>query len=1024
MTVLTSTRRAMPATAMTGPLQWTRDGVVWALWRVCDPVRYGSRPAKDKEIVRALHQALLRALDGEALLLGVMARIDPVTVVESMLEGIDLSAHRQWALECDATLDQLDDIALGERTYWIAVPLANTGGDRFGEPLRAAQTAIKDAFGMPRGRPDQDLIDRRLQQVQEMTSLIPSVLGARPATVAEQVWVAASAQRRGLVDLEAPPADPATAATDPHLASGCAVPEAILDEGGTSDLRTRRAARLNPLARVFLKVTDLNVADFAGSELAELAADVDVEEEAPASYQVLMAISDMPPAGMRFPGSEYLSALDRCGVDVDWAVRLTIRNRDDALRKTRRALRNLNDQYDQREGSMTTGHHELDLAGELLTEYQATLAQDKREVEVQHTTILAVGAATPTAAKACAQAAARVLTDVDITVERPLGGQEELWWQMLPGVATSRITRRLTQFTTAANYACVVPLTTSALGDRTGIPLALTRSTTRPRVVLHHLDGHARRGVNPSVAVCAENGAGKTYTLLRLAGAVADRGGQLLVIDRSAEREYARFVTSLDDHIVVDVERPEWSMDPLRALPRAAASRVAHSFITVLTGITNRSGEGVAVSQVLDPAYLTAHRLTSMADVVDHLVDPACLIPGAAGVGQRLRNFAGMPLGAVVFDPDLPPMPLTHNIVWGTYAVELPTAEELRNQHLFDQLRVEKLFGRAYYALIPDLCRSISEANPDRFTFLVCDEAHAINSSPESSLAVTRFIREGRRADAAVGLGSHDAASDFGDDTQRGLIRTRILLRHTDDTLARRGLEFAGFDPADPEFDALVDTLMHDTSPMDSGTGLVAPERRGEGWMRDITGAIEPIRILPQPRAERAAAADTTPGAHHVRPRQAQLATTAAAQPHDAPDDDATPTPSAVARQLQGAAPLEVPIPPEAASVAAAPAWSQATGHRRFELVDQSGVDDPGQDPNPSTTTSSSEAVAAPATTSTRKVAAPVKTVTAKTPSSRASSSRATAARTTTAKTTTAKTTPARPTGSRARTVRAATEES
>ena len=48
---------------------------------------------------------------------------------------------------------------------------------------------------------------------------------------------------------------------------------------------------------------------------------------------------------------------------------------------------------------------------------------------------------------------------------------------------------------------------------------------------------------------------------------------------------------------------------------------------------------------------------------------------------------------------------------------------------------------------------------------------------------------------SAVALGSHDPEADFGDATLRGLIPTRILMRHRDKTLAKRGLKWLDLDP-------------------------------------------------------------------------------------------------------------------------------------------------------------------------------------------------------------------------------------
>ena len=92
-----------PTRTLAGNLRWTRSGTVWADW-LLRPIPYGFRPDKDKRDVRALHQALFRALPGESLLLGVCAGLDPAAVVERMLDGIELdqcpigrpSARRRW----------------------------------------------------------------------------------------------------------------------------------------------------------------------------------------------------------------------------------------------------------------------------------------------------------------------------------------------------------------------------------------------------------------------------------------------------------------------------------------------------------------------------------------------------------------------------------------------------------------------------------------------------------------------------------------------------------------------------------------------------------------------------------------------------------------------------------------------------------------------------------------------------------------------------------------------------------------
>src|SRR5659263_108855 len=139
-------------TALHRNLLWTRAGTCWAIWRMT-PLPYGYRTDDKKAEVRAAHTALLRVLRGEALLLGVGATTDPASVVERMIRDVDLDKRPQWAQECEATLDALEGIELGARTFWLCVPLRNPGASKVAEPWRAATTGLRDSLGMARSGP-------------------------------------------------------------------------------------------------------------------------------------------------------------------------------------------------------------------------------------------------------------------------------------------------------------------------------------------------------------------------------------------------------------------------------------------------------------------------------------------------------------------------------------------------------------------------------------------------------------------------------------------------------------------------------------------------------------------------------------------------------------------------------------------------------------------------------------------------------------------------------------------------------
>ena len=503
-----------PSRSMAANLRWTRSGSVWADWLLTG-LPYGLRPTKDKHGVRALHQALFRALPGESLLLGINSGLDPAVVVSKMLDGVDLEDCPDWVAECEATLDTLDHIGPGQRIYWLSVPLGDDKpSDRFTEPFKAATSDLRDRLGLPRAAVKLGDVERRLAQAARVSESIPGPFNPTPATPAQMVWLHQHAIRRGLFqDLDLPgdgEDDVAAALLAPK--TGAALGEPVLDEGGQSDLDPKSPARLNPISRRYLKVTD-----------ASSVADTE------ASYQSLMVISDVPDGGMVFPGSEVIGRIDESGIDVDWAMRLSIRSSAAVASQNQRALRNLNEQYGQREGEVSHGLNMLDRVADDLAEYVSILESDKLEVEAQATMIFAVAGPTPDSSRQQARALADFLGDTGYKLSAPLGYQEELWWAMQPGVPASRAVREFAQITTSKALAATVPLASVRLGDSKGSALGLNIAhgpLLAPNVpcgptsvVLHDLEGASDRQISGSAAVAGELGAGRAEDLLQIGAA-------------------------------------------------------------------------------------------------------------------------------------------------------------------------------------------------------------------------------------------------------------------------------------------------------------------------------------------------------------------------------------------------------------------------------------------------------------------------------------------------------------------------
>ena len=843
----------IPVTAMTEHLQWTRDGVIWATWRLEGlPKGFGSSEANQWS--QAHHRALVQSIIGEFLLLGLTADLDPVVIVNQMLDGVDIAEHPRWAEEALLTLDQLAERPLGKREFWLSVPLrAGSWRNRIRNIGGRADTRMRELLSLPLSPPSPAAVRAALQAAGKIEEALPAAFEPHRASVAEQVWIAAHSQTRGLGLDQAAPAptgaeaggvaeqySPAAGAA--RFAPPAVFPNPVLDESGQTDTGNK-LARFDPITRRYLKVQNLR--------------------EETTSYQVMLTLAGSPKGGWEVPAVDWMGRLDELGVDADWVWRMTTMRGRDARQRNAHAEANLSDQMNQQEGTaaITGSGGALDDAARTLQEYHQGLSRSEKEVEVQGTLIVAVGAPTPEEARDKAKFIAKDFKGLDFTFEIPLGAQEALWWAMQPGIPTERVVREFMEITTGEDFSTLVPLTSSDLGDDRGILFGenITSGTARP--VMLDLWGQITGDVSGATGVFGEPGGGKSVTLKSIAGDVHDRGGRFVAIDRTANREYGIFAKSLDpDHTtIVDLTEPEFSLDPLRVFgPRVGASHMQTLF-SALLGVPARSASGVLLSELLEPEYAVEHGLTDSGALLAHVRAIAKSDPSdreAKDLAGLMGLYANKQYGAVLFDRDLPPLNLdSRGIVFLTHGVALPEEHEISNPDLFKELALPKLFGRAMYALLISVAREICFADKNELTLFLVDEVFHITASVEGRQELLTFYRDGRKHAAPVVVASQDAR-DAGDEISRGLIKNRILMRQTDTDLAIANLEWfhKGFG-ADRD---MVRIVTEELSPL-GANNKVAPDRRGEGLMRDARGRMGKIRKTVSLRQERRTATLSTP---------------------------------------------------------------------------------------------------------------------------------------------------------------------
>jgi hypothetical protein len=827
--------------ALTDGLMWTRTGTVWAVWRV-SPVPYAFQPDDKKHAARRHHTALYRALRGESLHLGLTAATDPASVVLSMIEGVDLTEREAWAAECEATLDFLEQIPIGRRVHWIAAPLANPGAKAFLEPLQASWTTLQDTLMMPRSVPGRHAIGERAAQAEALRKEMPSAFDPRPATVAEMAWMFGHAMQRGLGLDTAVPVDGSLDA-EMHLSGPSVLPSSLVDPAGQTD-SDKKLGPLQILKRPYVKVLDPTNPDLA-------------------SYQTTLVVSDTPSGGIIYPGCEWIGRVDESGVPCDWAIRMTVRSRDEVTNRNRRAVRTLNDQFDQRSEEERAGSS-LDTTARALGEYQAVMDADELEVEVDATTMFTVSGSSPEQALDDARDLTKYFAAMQFSLRTDPTIQPTLFEATLPGMPTPRAVREYSQITTARAFSAAVPFATTELGDTSGALFALeiSNGAARPNPVFVNLAGATDKlDVALAMGFVGELGSGKSVSMKTVAMDNVDMGATLMAVDHTEMGEWGIAVSEIPGSQVVEIsEDATVSMDPLRILPPAQAPRVARSFLTVLLSVQTKSEQNVLLSKVLQTEYMWRHKITSLGSLARHL-ETDCEFPGARLLADEMRIFSELDFGRALFDDTLPPLDLSSPaIVLHTHKMQLPSKADMEHGHLFAELKAEKVFGRATFALIAALARYRCFADRSRLDIFAADEASKTMSSPEAAEEIGTFIRDGRKHKAALLLGSHDAEEDFGNEVVRGLIPFRVLLRHRDANLARRGLRWLhGLSHDAPVDEGLVKLITEGTAPVTDAAVGVVEERRGECLIRDFQARYGRAKVMAPLVEKRAETVKTTP---------------------------------------------------------------------------------------------------------------------------------------------------------------------
>lgn len=858
----------IPIRHIAGHLVWSTHGSVWALYRLHPgPDARGRReetvqgtyvPAavRDEQLARITH--LIRSLSGAPRLIGLCAQVDPGEVALRMIEGIEPAdtapddGPHPWVENVEATLDLLDGQEMHRRTLWLAVPLqTETAGLQVSASLGAMWAELSPMLGMRPAPVARREVSAYREQAARVEAALAGGAAFRPARPAEIVWMVQHALHRGLPE-------PLLAEAEASDLYGGQVRDGVLRSPSYADLGQVRLQEggIDPA----LDVEDLKSAGQitrsgrkawwrlnSASPLRRRW--LQVESDAGTGYQAQLALAECPPAVSQ-DSADLFAQLETLDFPVDYTVDLALVPAEKARDQVRRKKNELIDQADQYDARPTGMPASLTDAARDLGELDARLSRTSVEVEVQSVTVLTVWGPTAAVCDARARALAALLGGADYRAVRPAGLQEALFTLGLPGTVRPGVVREFTQHQVSEDWALGGAFTASEVGDPNGMFLGidLDCGTTRP-VTINVADA-PKVDASASMGIVGDLGAGKSVLEKLIAEAVWARGGCAICIDRTPVREWATFArTAAKGRVqIIDAAKAEVSIDPLRMFDGPEGRHYALSYLTLQLGIGPMSTSGEVLHHAVEQA--AASDAPSMHRVLQVLEEMGTSEAGkrqdaAATLAGLIRVVATNSLARMVFDPTLPPVRLDASstsdmIVITTTGLKLPPKAAFDKPEILHQQPLEALIGRAVLYLIAAIARQTAFEDPERFTAVVLDELYWLTSSAEGTALVHEILHDGRKHGAGLLAASHDA-EELGPD--RGLMAYRALARTADRERARRGLEFVGLDPGDPELLRLVTTGL---SPVGQrgreGEFLLTCPRQNTGRVKAVIPRITRIK--------------------------------------------------------------------------------------------------------------------------------------------------------------------------------------
>jgi hypothetical protein len=850
---------AVPLSGLSGNVLYTADGGVWVNFLLTGINVNPYNPAK-VAAAQSLNDELFTSLSSvgsrDFLILGIKAQDRPEDVMSACVRGIpDLTSG-----EYPELVEQYNvfyrkilsgELAQFRRSYWLSVsmPRSRSLTDRFLSKIVVSN-------------PHEGLSTKAVREFNESVyRSIPAYFKPVPTTPEHIRWVFDRARLRGLEV----PFEPKVSKA-PMKFSHRSFPQIVIDNAAETkalyeqfveDMSERVGEKGVGVLKSHARSTLTN--NFRSMHRGKMMSVANPETrnadfpDGYKSYQVMMGISAAPNTVSTALNSFTYLVDQSIGVDADFALRFHF---DDEVISKRIASKAMGDLKSENEYNSRDEFDVDDYAETMkeLLDLRASVKSEANPVGMKVTALFAFAHPDMNYLERRAAALTKTFANNGFTTYQAVGGQWDMWSQMLPGVRRSALTEDLELITTSYMFSGCLPLRRTVAGDSQGVPIAVNTENALGQIVLWDVLNATDKG-NASVAVCGAQGAGKSYLIKEMLGYMLDLNRYVYVIDQHRHGEYEVFASTLTNTTVFDVTGWQASMDPLKVYPSedGTASQVFMDLWLPLLGLQADSEEAILLARLLQWDNRKPRKLFSTRAFIEYIRHKA-----ESGLSKELSGkfefWGTQPYCAALIDPldrgvalDLPPFDTDARcVVFRTHKLSVYRGTDLR------EAEPSERYAAVVYNAIAKLAAYRFSQIKGACAFFG-DELHFLDGNDRVLDRLIRTPDRTGRKDGNFVVAGSQLASDYG--SQYDLIKRKFTLRQETRDNSIEALEWAEVPPTEYQ----VSRMLEDTSPPDpDNNNLPMLGREGEGWYNDGSGNIIRIKVLPHLREDRGRMADTT----------------------------------------------------------------------------------------------------------------------------------------------------------------------